>query len=66
VLLYILLSGKPPFNGKDEIEIQEKIKIGEYNMDDKIWESISSEAKDLIKLMLTFDYNMRPFANEIL
>ncbi len=66
MLLYILLSGKPPFNGKDEIEIQEKIKIGEYNMDDKIWESISSEAKDLIKLMLTFDYNMRPFANEIL
>lgn len=35
-------------------------------MDDKIWLSISSEAKELIKLMLTYDYSNRPFAEEIL
>ena len=45
VILYILLSGKPPFNGNDENEILEKIKKGDYSMDDKIWNSISSEAK---------------------
>lgn len=35
-------------------------------MDGEIWQSISSEAKELIKLMLTYDYNNRPFAKEIL
>jgi hypothetical protein len=31
-------------------------------MEDKIWQSISSEAKELVKLMLTYDYTNRPFA----
>ena len=52
VLLFLLLSGKLPFFGKDDNEIISKIKSFSYNMNDKIWESISDEAKDLIKHML--------------
>lgn len=56
VLLYILLSGAPPFDGEDDAAIIEKIRIGKYNMDGKIWSKISDEAKLLIKRMLTIDY----------
>ena len=56
MLLYILLSGSPPFDGDDDSAIIEKIRIGNYSMDGKIWAKISNEAKMLIKRMLTIDY----------
>ena len=52
VILYILLSGKPPFGGKSDEIILEKIKIGKYNMEIKEFENISNEAKDLIQKLL--------------
>lgn len=52
VIMYILLSSKPPFPGKTDSIILEKIKIGKYNMQIKEFETISSEAKDLITLLL--------------
>lgn len=52
VILYILLSGEPPFNGQTDEEIVEKIKIGEYNFDNERWNEVSDEAKDLIARIL--------------
>ena len=52
VILYILLSGEPPFNGQTDEEIVEKIKIGEYTFDGPRWDEISAEAKDLIARIL--------------
>ena len=49
VILYILLSGKPPFYGEDDKEILNNVKIGTYSLSGSEWKSISSEAKDLIK-----------------
>ena len=37
VMLYILLSGKPPFDGSNDNEITEKVLIGSYNFNDAIW-----------------------------
>ena len=65
VLLFLLLSGKLPFTGKDDQEIFSKIKACSYNMDDKIWENISNEAKDLIRHMLVPE-NERFSAKEVL
>ena len=48
VILFILLSGEPPFNGNTDEEIVEKIKIGEYEFSNERWNEISDEAKDLI------------------
>lgn len=45
VILYILLSGKPPFDGDDDDQITEQVKKGNYSMDGKIWNKISNEAK---------------------
>ena len=52
VLLYLLLSGYVPFNGHDDKEIFAQIKACKYHLDNKIWNNISDEAKDLIKHML--------------
>ena len=52
VLLYLLLSGRLPFNGQEESEIFAKIKSINYKMDDDLWKNISGEAKDLIRHML--------------
>jgi len=57
-----LLSGKPPFDGKNDNEITDAVKLGSYKMDDKVWKDVSSDAKKLIKLMLTYDYKDRATA----
>ena len=66
VILYILLSGKPPFDGNDDREIVKNVKTGVYSMTGPEFKAISSEAKDLIKKMLTMDYNVRISAEEAL
>lgn len=66
VILYILLSGKPPFDGANDQEITDNVKTGSFTMKDKIWKDISADAKSLIKSMLTFDPAQRPKARESL
>ena len=55
VILYILLSGRPPFNADHNLEIMRQIKIGQYFMSGKQWVFVSSQAKDLIKKMLRYN-----------
>jgi calcium-dependent protein kinase len=55
VILYILLSGKPPFDGNDDREIVKNVKLGQYSMSGPEWKNISKEAIELIKKMLTYD-----------
>ena len=57
VILYILLSGKPPFDGKDDDEITKNVKTGKFSMSSNAWKDISSEAQNLVQLMLTKDQN---------
>jgi len=64
VILYILLSGKAPFDGDDDHEITEQVKIGQYNMKGGIWDVLSNDAKDLIRKMLTYNYKNRISAKE--
>ena len=41
VVLYIMLSGKPPFGGKSNKEIIENVLKGSYSLTSTIWEKIS-------------------------
>ena len=66
VIMYILLSGKPPFDGDDDKEILEKIKIGQYDLNEYPFPSLSDESKDLIKKLLEYDPNKRISASEAL
>jgi len=52
VILYILLSGEPPFNGQTDEAIVERIRIGEYSFEGDRWAEVSDEAKDLINSIL--------------
>lgn len=64
--MYILLTGRPPFNGINEEEIMKKIKEGEYDMSRYPWGVISDDAKDLIKGLLQLDPKKRYTAKEAL
>lgn len=55
VILYILLIGRPPFDGETDDEILENVSKGIY----KIKGNLSPEGVDLIKKMLTFDPDKR-------
>ena len=66
VIMYILLTGRPPFNGSNEEEIMKKIKEGIYDLKKYPWGVISDEAKDLIKGLLQVNTKKRLTAKEAL
>lgn len=55
VILYILLCGYPPFGGRTEEQIFEKVALGVFNFDSVEWKTVSDEAKLLIRKMLIYD-----------
>ena len=66
IIMYILLTGLPPFNGENDEEIMTKIMNGKFDMNKYPWPIISSQAKDLIKRLLEFDCNKRITAEDAL
>jgi calcium-dependent protein kinase len=52
VILYILLSGDPPFNGQNDSAIYQKIMSMKFSFPEDKWKNVSKEAKDLICHML--------------
>jgi calcium/calmodulin-dependent protein kinase I len=65
VVLFIMLSGTPPFYHEDNFELFEIIKSGKYDFEAPAWKLISNEAKDLIKRLLITDPDKRITAEEI-
>jgi len=53
VLLYLMLSGVPPFAGDTGRDVIKLVRAGEYSLDGGVWNTISEEVKDLISNMLT-------------
>ena len=66
VIMYILLTGRPPFNGSNEEEIMKKIKEGNYDLKKYPWGVISEEAKDLLKGLLQVNTKKRLTAKQAL
>ena len=64
--MYILLTGRPPFNGSNEEEIMKKIKEGNYDLKKYPWGVISEEAKDLLKGLLQVNTKKRLTAKQAL
>ena len=57
VILYAMLSGTFPFNGKTDKDIYRSILKKKFDFPDKTWKTISNEAKDLINHMLCGEEN---------
>ena len=66
VIMFILLSGFPPFTGKTDEEILRKVKLGKFSFAHEGWRNISNEAKSLIRRMLVMNTQQRLSAAECL
>jgi len=55
VIIYILLSGYPPFYADSAPALFKKIMDVKYDFDDSVWDDISDSAKDLIRNLLVKD-----------
>jgi calcium-dependent protein kinase len=65
VILYILLSGDPPFNGANDNEIYTKIAQMKFSFPERKWKNISNDAKDLLCYMIVPE-NERYTAEQVL
>lgn len=66
VLLYKLLVGKLPFFNKEKAKILEEIYTGKLDFTHANFKTLSNNAQDLIKSLLTVDSEKRPSASEAL
>ncbi len=66
VILYMLIVGRAPFDGKTDEEIIESIKIGVYNNKHPKLLAKSKETQDLVYSLLERNINKRLSANEAL
>ncbi|OEL38865.1 Calcium-dependent protein kinase 2 [Dichanthelium oligosanthes] len=66
VILYILLSGVPPFWAENEKGIFDAILHEEIDFESQPWPSISESAKDLVRKMLARDPKKRLTSGQVL
>ena len=64
IIMYILLNGSPPFNGNTDQDILNSIK--NKDLDSRVLNTFSADAKDLISKFLNKDYKKRISAAEAL
>ena len=66
VIMYILLCGKPPFNGKENEDILNAISKGKYDTSSEKFQKLSNKAKDLINKLLIYNPSERISAKDTL
>lgn len=66
VILYILLSGMPPFWGKTKSRIFDAVRAADLRFPHDPWDHISASAKDLINGMLCVDPSRRLTSAQVL
>lgn len=60
IILYILLCGYPPFWDDDQQKLYNKVLSGRFQFYSPDWDSVTHQAKEIIKLMLNIDQQSRP------
>uniref|UniRef100_A0A7S1SR54 Protein kinase domain-containing protein n=1 Tax=Tetraselmis chuii TaxID=63592 RepID=A0A7S1SR54_9CHLO len=66
VVLFMMLSGDSPFQGDSLSTLLETIRLAQVRFDDPVWELTSSQAKELLKALLTADPADRSTAEDAL
>ncbi|GMH09044.1 hypothetical protein Nepgr_010884 [Nepenthes gracilis] len=66
VILYILLSGMPPFWGRTKSRIFDAVRAADLRFPSEPWDHISESAKELIRKMLCIDPLKRLTAQQVL
>ena len=57
--MYIMLSGRPPFGGKNNNEILDNVMNGTFDYSSQNWNLVSKEGKDLIGKLLERQADLR-------
>lgn len=66
VILYILLSGMPPFWGKTKSRIFDAVRAADLRFPSNPWDSVTESAKELVRGMLCTDPSQRLTAQQVL
>ena len=66
VILYILLSGRPPFGGDTDKEIMDNVTMGKYDLQTNPFDKVSKSCKDLIQKLLIMEPKKRINAQDAL
>lgn len=59
VILYIMLCGTPPFTGRTDKDILNKVSNAGYSLQGELWRKRSDGSKDLIKKLMERDPDKR-------
>jgi len=66
VILYIMLTGEPPFISEEKMELFKLIETGSYTFPEYLWVDISEDAKNLVRNLLQVDPIKRLTAEQAL
>ena len=66
VIAFVLLSGRPPFGGRDDAEVARRVAVGRFSFKGKAWDGVSDAAKAAISSMLEKDPSRRATAAQVL
>lgn len=66
VIMYILLAFDVPFPGKNDAEVAQRVKKGNYAFKDAAWANVSDDARDLIRKLLKYQPFDRSTAEQAL
>lgn len=59
VVLYVMLSGRMPFYGRNDVEILSRTAKAQYSFPEREWSSISQDAQSLVRALLQEDPAIR-------
>ena len=66
VIAFVLLSGRPPFGGRDDAEVVRRVAVGRFSFRGETWGEVSDAAKAAISSMLEKDPSKRATASQVL
>ena len=66
ILLFLMLTGKIPFTGKNEKDLYNNISNVNFSVDINKYKHLSEDSKDILLKMLTKNKNKRPTSEQLL
>lgn len=65
-VIFTLLCGLPPFRGSTEAEVLQRVQSAAYEFDLPAWQSVSEDARGLVRELLVLDFTGRATAQQVL